>query len=168
MAIGIAQAAVLSPPTVTPQIIAEHVLWLRRDMPTTPRCLVKMVYLCHGWVLGFTGLPLISEPVVAGQFGPIVKSLDDRYAIYGNGPIFGEPERNHSGELGSEVSEIIAAVHARYGEVSDDELSEITHLEDAPWSTVKVGEEIADTTIQEYYKTAISEATTKLQQGPRA
>ena len=148
MAIGIAQAAAVSAPSpVSPQTVAEHILWLRRDMSTTPRSLVKMVYLCHGSVLGFTNAPLISEPVVAGQFGPIVKSLDDRYAIYGNGPIFGEPEQDHTNEFGETVSSILADVTARYGEMTDDELSEITHLKDAPWSTVKVGEEISNDTI---------------------
>ena len=32
--------------------VAEQILWLRKVQPTTPMHVIKLVYLCHGWMLG--------------------------------------------------------------------------------------------------------------------
>ena len=75
--------------TLSPITVAERILWLRRDQETTPLHIVKLVYLCHGWMLGIKGEPLVAEPVVTGQFGPVLQSLYDRYQIFGDGRIVG-------------------------------------------------------------------------------
>ena len=33
---------------------------------------IKLVYLCHGWMLGIYGRSLIGEPVEAWRYGPVV------------------------------------------------------------------------------------------------
>ena len=49
--------------------------------------LIKLVYLAHGWHLGLTGRPLISETVQAWKYGPVIKSLYDRFKRYDSQPL---------------------------------------------------------------------------------
>ena len=60
---------------VAPSVVADHILWLRSQRklkPTTPMGIVKLVYLAHGWQLGWDGEPLINEPVEAWTYGPVI------------------------------------------------------------------------------------------------
>ena len=60
----------------SPRPVAEQILWLRgREIETTPMHVLKLVYLCHGWCLGFTGEALINEPVEAWTYGPVVPTV---------------------------------------------------------------------------------------------
>ena len=47
----------------SPQLVVEQILWLRRDIESTPMHVLKLVYLCHGWMLGLNDSSLINEPV---------------------------------------------------------------------------------------------------------
>ena len=47
----------------------------RDDRPITPLKMQKLVYFAHGWHLAITGAPLISEPIQAWQYGPVISSL---------------------------------------------------------------------------------------------
>ena len=148
--------------TVSPTEIAEHILWLRRDQETTPLHIVKLVYLCHGWMLGIKGVPLLNEPVITGQYGPVLRSLYERYAIFGDGPIVGSAERvDHTTDLESDQLAIVNFVHTVYEEYPDTELSELTHDPETPWSEIvqKKGldAEIPDALIQEHYDRMVQE-----------
>ena len=156
--------------TVSSMTVAEHLLSLRDDTPTTPMSLVKLVYLAHGWTLGFTGQPLLGEEVVAGRFGPVIKSLEDKYEIFGSEPILpsiqGAKAVDRSSELGQEFSEIIESVNKRYGNFSDIELSDLTHLAETPWSEAYKngdGTVVSNETIRNYYHDLIQEITVESQ-----
>ena len=66
-----------------PSLIAEQILWQRRDVDTTPMHVLKLTYLCHGWMLGIYDHALINEPVEAWQYGPVVPSLYHKYKKFG-------------------------------------------------------------------------------------
>src|SRR5688572_9338191 len=53
----------------------------------TPMKLVKLVYLAHGWYLGLTSKPLISEAVQAWKYGPVINSVYHTFKKYGNDQI---------------------------------------------------------------------------------
>ena len=148
---------------VAAKLIAEHLLSLRRDVPTTPMSLTKLVYLCHGWTLGFTGHALINEPVTVGQFGPAIQSLDSDYQLFGTDPILpiqGASATNHSSELGQDVSNLIEKVNDSYGRLSDNDLSAINYGSDTPWAMHKEegeGFEISNKDIKHYYTGMINE-----------
>ena len=157
MTIGIAQAAVA--PTQAPvsaQVVAEHILWLRKTGQTTPRGLIKLVYLCHAWALGTLGRGLVSDPVTVGRFGPIYQGLQDKYEVYGNGPIptrtlFGLSGRDRTPALGAEFTDMIRKVNSAYGNLPDEKLSGLTHMSGTPWSVQSVhgeGAEIPDSLMQ--------------------
>src|SRR5438552_12204040 len=53
----------------------------------TPMQLIKLVYMCHGWMLGLYGRPLIQEQVQAWKFGPVIPELYRHLRQYGGGPV---------------------------------------------------------------------------------
>ncbi len=148
--------------TLSPITVAERLLWLRRDRETTPLHIVKLVYLCHGWMLGITGKPLVAEPVVTGRFGPVLRSLYDRYEIFGDERIFGPEQKGvEHGELASVQRAVIDFVHEAYKGVRDTELSEITHEPGTPWSKISESKGldavIPSALIQSHYRQMLDE-----------
>ena len=146
---------------VPAKTIAEHILWLRRDSETTPLHIVKLVYLCHGWMLGLKGKPLVDEPVFAGRYGPVIRSLYDRYRIFGDGQITGAEVVDHTADLDPAQLSVVNFVHAVYQEFPDTELSEITHEPGTPWSEVYKSQgldvEIPPELIQDHYRQMVAE-----------
>ena len=94
--------------------VAEHLLWLRGDRPTTPLHVVKLVYLCHGWMLGIKGQPLIDEPIVTGRYGPVIQSVYDRYAVFGDGQIVGAKGIDHTHDLNPSQIAIVNSSCTRF------------------------------------------------------
>ena len=139
--------------------VAEHILCLRGEQPTTPLQVVKLVYLCHGWMLGLKDEPLIDEPIVTGQYGPVVQSISDRYKDYGDGPIDHSQAVDHSAELGDLGVSVLNFVHTVYEDYLDTELSDMTHEPGTPWSeTFKaggLGVEIPQELIANHYRQLI-------------
>ena len=146
---------------VSANTIAEHILWLRRDSETTPLHIVKLVYLCHGWMLGLRGKPLVDEPVVTGRYGPVIQSLYDRYRIFGDGPIIGPEVIDHTADLNPLQLSVVNFVHAVYEEFPDTELSELTHEPGTPWSDIYrsrgLDVEIPQELIEDHYRQMITE-----------
>ncbi|HHW4679552.1 MAG TPA: Panacea domain-containing protein [Xylella sp.] len=53
----------------------------------TPIQIIKLVYIAHGWHLGFRKEPLINEPVEAWRHGPVIRSLYGKVKKYGSSGI---------------------------------------------------------------------------------
>ena len=79
--------------------VAEYILWLaNRDRnPLTPMQVLKLVYICHGWMLGLTGRPLIRESAQAWTYGPVVPSVYHQYKTWGGNSILDGPESKPKG-----------------------------------------------------------------------
>lgn len=116
----------------SPQLVAEQVLWFRRDTTSTPMHVLKLVYLCHGWMLGIFDKSLIYEPVEAWTYGPVIPSVYHRYKSFGGDNITAEPIER-SGSFSSEQMEIIEGVASAYQHHSALSLSNITHQRGTPW-----------------------------------
>jgi len=104
----------------------------------TPMQLLKLVYIAHGWHLGYTGAPLIDEQVQAWRHGPVIKSLYDRVKNFGSGSVTGLVAFSPFGGLPPAIDGSIApfldSVWRNYARFSGIELSQMTHLADTPWS----------------------------------
>ena len=50
-------------------------LSLRKKTRINSLTLSNYVYLAHGWTLGYSGKPLINDPVMAGRFGPTIDNV---------------------------------------------------------------------------------------------
>ena len=135
--------------------VAEHILSLRSGRDTTPLHIVKLVYLCHGWMLGLKNQPLIDEPIVTGRYGPIVQSVFDEYKRFGDGPIVGVKGVDHTADLSDLESSVLTFVHMIYEDYADTELSAMTHEPETPWSEVYhnegLGVEIPQKMIADHY-----------------
>ena len=113
--------------------VAEHVLWLRsKDKePTDPLQLNKLVYLCHGWMLGLFREPLIEEGFKAWDTGPMSVSVYDQYAKWGDGVI--KSKGREGKHFSDKQRDIVQAVEDRYRDCTAEELSEATHHAGSPW-----------------------------------
>ena len=140
----------------SPRLVAEQILWIRRAIETTPMHILKLVYLCHGWMLGNTGHKLINEPVEAWRYGPVVPSVYHLYKSFGGDDIDVEPI-DKSDDLSSYQVRLIEAVADAYKAHSALSLSSITHQKGSPWHQVYregsgLGAIIPDKIIQRYYE----------------
>ncbi|OOE32424.1 Panacea domain-containing protein [Salinivibrio kushneri] len=120
--------------------------------------LQKLTYIAHGFKLAITRgqQGLISEPVNAWKFGPVIPSLYHALKTYGNGYV---PELNMRINIDPEDAEIVRAVYETYGHLDGVSLSELTHRNGTPWHQTwidyngrnQVGAVIPDSAIRDYY-----------------
>ena len=104
----------------------------------------KLVYLAHGWHLGFNGNSLIRERVEAWQYGPVVRSVYDAFKGYGKLPITELASTGVEPEMKTTIDESIDKSACQfldkiwnfYRDFSGLELSKITHKKGTPWHDV--------------------------------
>ena len=120
---------------LSPRTAAEQILWLRRDVPTTPMHVLKLAYLCHGWMLGFFGRGLIAEPAEAWRYGPAVPTVYHTYKSFRGDSIITEPA-DKSAALDESQNGLLDAVLRAYRNYSAWDLSAITHQPGTPWHEV--------------------------------
>lgn len=109
-------------------------------MPISNLKVNKLVYLAHGWHLGFYEKPLIREDIEAWQFGPVVRSVYDAFKKYGKTPItkpattgFSD-EMKEIGELAdAETIDFLNSLWKHYRDWKPWQLSVLTHEKDSPW-----------------------------------
>lgn len=142
---------------VSSRVAADHILFLRSqlNLETTTMQIIKLVYICHGWMLGFYERKLISEPVEAWRYGPVVPSVYRRFKAYRGDPIDVVP-LDQSNELDDKQRILMKTVIKEYKEYDGLELSSITHMKNTPWDKVYRGGKglwsiIPNRLIQEYY-----------------
>lgn len=141
------------------RIVAEQVLWVRKDTDTTPMHVIKLVYLCHGWMLGICERPLIVESAEAWRYGPVVPTVYHAYKSFGGEAIETVP-RDRSKEFDEEQIELMEAVLDAYRDHTALALSAITHQPGTPWHRVYrggwgEGAIIPNKLIRDHYKARI-------------
>jgi uncharacterized phage-associated protein len=69
----------------TPSHVANFILdnAEKEDVPLTPLKLLKLVYLCYGWVRAITDIRLFEEHFEAWDYGPVIPSLYGEFKRYG-------------------------------------------------------------------------------------
>lgn len=121
----------------------------------TPMQLLKLVYITHGWMLGFFNKPLIREDIEAWKYGPVIPDLYQAVKRYGGNAVEDEiPSTDHE-ELTSEEKSVINFVYKKYGQLGGIRLSMITHQKHTPWSDIFShegwGDVIPNDVIREHY-----------------
>jgi uncharacterized phage-associated protein len=127
----------------------------------TPMQLIKLVFLCHGWMLGLYGRHLINEPIEAWRYGPVIKSLYDEVKKYKSdaveNPIQSKIRNWHANQFDEIEENIIKQVYEKYGHFTGIELSSLTHANGSPWHVTwsKGGTNltISNDLIENYYST---------------
>ena len=142
-----------------PKAVAERILAVRgsQGIDTTPMHVLKLAYLCHGWMLGIHGRSLIHEDVVAWQYGPVVPTIYHLYKSFGGGRIQVPLEGlDRVDAFDAEQQRLMDAVLRAYQGYSALDLSAITHQPGTPWSIVYAdgrgkGAVIPNALIQQHY-----------------
>ena len=127
--------------------------------PITNHQTVKLAYLCHAWMLAIHRRPLLSQPVEAWQYGPIIPEIYRSLRRYG-----GEPVRRPVDLASAGITEhpydpretsIIDQVSEKYGHLTGVQLSAMTNAPGTPWEQIrsKHGRTavIPDPVIEDYY-----------------
>lgn len=137
----------------------------------TPMKVLKLVYISHGWYLGFTKKPFISEQTEAWKYGPVVSSVYRAFKKYGTSDInsmnFDTQEiKDGFKELAEndEHSKFLDTIWDVYKGFTGGELSNLTHQEGTPWyrtwnsnkGSIKQGAIIPNKLIQEYYENKLA------------
>lgn len=149
----------------------------REGRALTPMQLLKLVYIAHGWYLGYFKRPLISETVQAWKYGPVIKSLYDRMRHYGSSAV---REPLQTGPFGwvresvidPETAGLLDSVWQSYSRFSGVQLSAMTHQPGTPWHEAwhRLGgharyfAEITDDLIQRHYEEKIAQMQAKAAQ----
>lgn len=141
---------------VPPWIVAEQILWLREGQETTPMHVIKLAYLCHGWMLGIHARSLLNEPVEAWRYGPVIPSVYHRYKSFRMNAIDTDLV-NRSSYLDDDQERIVSEVVDAYREYEAWMLSTITHQRGTPWyetyrGGLGEGAIIPNRLIQKHYK----------------
>lgn len=100
----------------------------------TPMQLLKLVYLCHGWTLGFSGNPLLRDNVQAWQYGPVIPGLYQAVRQYRASPITEMLAHTPGPAFSANEQDVMDEVYRVYGGWSGPQLSTITHEPGTPWS----------------------------------
>ena len=160
----------LSPGITSALSVAEHMLWLRKDIPTTPIEIFKLVYLCHGYVLGFTKKVLVNEAWIAGPYGPVMGLLDMHYESYGVSAIYPVGKvrfEDRSERWDAEVGAIIQGVKNVHRRFSEAQLGLMLRDKNGPWAVTLEQEgpnaPIPTSRILKYYQELTNQAQQNLQ-----
>jgi uncharacterized phage-associated protein len=148
--------------TLNAQDIADYLL-AKVDLESgdvmTPLKLQKLLYYAQGLHLAVNhGEPAFGENICAWKFGPVVKSIYDRYEHLKFRPI--SPRSKISlDKYPPEMREILNAVHANYGQFSAEKLRDMTH-EEPPWKNTKPNRVIPLSLLQEFFSTVVEAGKT--------
>lgn len=103
--------------------------------PYTPMQIIKLVYVCHGWMLGLYRRPLILQPVEAWRYGPVISVVYQGVKQFGGSYVTGKIEAQ-AGDFNEIERDLIEQVCAKYSHLSGIALSRLTHSAGTPWHTV--------------------------------
>ncbi len=115
-------------------------LGAEKNRPFTPMQIIKLVYICHGFMLGLYHRPLIIQPIEAWKYGPVIETLYASMRKYGGSHVTKEIRTGLSfkskGKLDEYEQDIVEQVFNKYSYLSGIELSTLTHQEGTPWYIV--------------------------------
>lgn len=103
--------------------------------PLTPIQVLKLTYYCQGWSLARLDEGLVSQPIEAWKYGPVIRDVYFALNHYVDQPI-DKPIRGHKPKFSKEEKELMDKVYRLYGEMNPYELIGLTHLPMSPWSKV--------------------------------
>ncbi len=143
-------------------VVAEYLLNKAKKNGTalTPMQLVKLVYLCHGWMLGLHERPLIAESVEAWKYGPVIRTIYNAVKHFRSKPVVGPLIKNSRAlqDFDDDEKSIMDQVFEIYGEYTGIDLSRLTHTPGSPWwETWDAGETIISNDLIESHFRRLSE-----------
>ncbi|EMX2273787.1 TPA: Panacea domain-containing protein [Yersinia enterocolitica] len=131
-------------------------LGVMNGSPITQMKAQKLTYIAHGISLGFYNKTLLSTPVCAWRYGPVVPSLYNLLKDNGSSLIMKPVQLSATfmAPLDHHTDQMLTSVFNFYNNYSAEQLSDFTHREGTPWyEATKIGADIiSDESIQSYYR----------------
>ncbi len=138
--------------------VANHILDLaKKNKDTvTPMQLIKLVYMCHGWMLGLYGRQLFNDDIEAWQYGPVIKSVYSQVKKYRDKAVTHHlPSNKNEIRFDEQETNVIEQVYKNYSGFSGVKLSALTHQAGSPWyktwNSSGRNAVISNDLIEEYY-----------------
>lgn len=135
-------------------------LGIKKKQPRTPLQVIKLTYLCHGWMLGLYNRPMSTQPVLAWRYGPVIPDVYHGIKRYGRAPVHAQLQCQDEGFDYLE-DDLIKQVFSAYSHFSGIDLSMMTHAEGTPWHQVwhREGQnaEIPNPLIEEHFAAMLCE-----------
>jgi uncharacterized phage-associated protein len=128
----------------------------------TPMQLIKLVYLCQGWMLGLYGRQLFTDEVEAWQYGPVIRDVYQHVKAYKSGPVDFDEFSSVSDDCNFDEDEalVIDGVYNQYSHLSGVQLSTLTHQLGTPWSLTWESSgknaSVSNDLIEHHYKTLMN------------
>lgn len=119
-------------------VVADHLLSLEKEKSgpgLTPMKLIKLVYLCHGWMLGLYDRPLLVDSIEAWRYGPVIAGLYHEVKHFRASPVTKRLSKD-KGEFDEDEEDVMRQVFDIYGGYTAIRLSAMTHASDTPWRLV--------------------------------
>lgn len=132
------------------------------DNTLTPMQVIKLVYLCHGWMLGLYDRPLITDSVEAWQYGPVIRKLYNAVKKFRSSPVNEALMSKDRVEFDAHEVNIMDQVLQVYKSFSGPDLSRLTHATGTPWFITwnDIGHytDISNDLIEDHFKRKIATA----------
>jgi len=130
----------------------------KKNMVITPHKLQKLIYIAHGFCLAVYGRALISSPVGAWMYGPILPKVYVEFKKFRNNEIELSGDENFL-VMSREEDELLGIVMDCCGSLTGICLSKMTNAKNSPWyqvwhegSNPATKWTIPDNIIKSYYK----------------
>ena len=105
-------------------------------VPVDPMSLEKMVYYAQCFYLALKREPLFMDEIHAWRFGPVVRSVYDRYSAFDSNPIV--LEEGDWPSLDEKIEDYLVQIVSFFGRYTALKLSDATHSEE-PWIIARHG-----------------------------
>lgn len=131
------------------------------DNSLTPMQALKLVYIAHGYSLGYRSTPLIKNRIEAWRYGPVIPDLYQSIKHFRSSPVE-EVMLSDGCEISDDDKDFLKAVYGAYGKFNGIKLSEMTHRDGTPWDQVYqpliFGKRISNDLIEDHYKKLLDAA----------
>ena len=101
----------------------------------TPMQVLKLVYISHGYRLGYNSIPLIPNRIEAWKFGPVIPDLYYSIKDRRDKPVVRVVATGLEDFVDGE-QDFVAAIYNEYRALDGIQLSNLTHQDGTPWHRV--------------------------------
>lgn len=109
-----------------------------KDLQLSNLQLQKLVYIAHGYMLGWKSTPLVNDEIQAWKYGPVIHSIYNQFKENGANKVPTEGIDNVTIDADFTADEIIClnGVLDLYANRTPESLITTTHQENTPWDEV--------------------------------
>jgi len=110
----------------------------KEEQPLSVLQLIKLVYISHGWNLALYDIPLISDKIEAWKYGPVMPSLYRFFEEIGltKDDLVNSFTIEEVNCIRAEHLELLNKVYVKYEQMTGEQLTDLMHEKDTPWSAV--------------------------------